>query len=221
MLPARPLLLAPVPLHYFCNNVLRTQVRGIDVHRIRRGDQRRDTPRRVALVALCQVTEKGAQGSMDSFVDQLLMPSAGAFLETRGQEHLERRVGEYDASHVAPFGNEARRLPEGALAGKERSPHFWKLGHFGSAVAAVLVANCVRYVLSREDDPIAAKLGRETCGERGKASLIAGRYAVLQAGQRDQAVQRAALKVMKAERLRDALRDRALARGGRAVDCDD
>jgi hypothetical protein len=191
------------------------------VHRIRGGDQRRDAPGCVAPVALGKVSEKGAQGSMDSFVDQLLMSAPGTLLEACREEHFEPGVREHHASHVAALGHQARLLPECALAGEERGSQRLQPGDFGGADAAGLVAYCIRYLLAREKDPVAAKVDWETRSERGKARLIVGSDVALQAGKRNEPVERAAFQVVEAEPLGDLLRDRSFSGRGRAVDRDD
>jgi hypothetical protein len=191
------------------------------VHRIRRGDQRRNAPGCVAPVALGKVSEKGAQGSMDSFVDQLLMSAPGTLLEARGEEHFQPGVRKDHTAHVPTLGNEAGRLPECALAGEERGSQRAQPGQLGGANAASLVAYCLRDVLPREKDPVAAKLDREIRSERGKARLIVGSDVALQAGKRNEPVQRSTLEIVEPERRRNLLRDRSLSGRGRAVDRND
>lgn len=191
------------------------------MHRIRRGDQRRNAPGCVAPVALGKVSEKGAQGSMDSFVDQLLMSAPGTLLEACGKEHFKPGVTEHHASHVAALGHQAGRPTEGTLAREQRRAYLVKPRDLGSTVAAGFVADCIRYVLPREKDPVTAKLDREIAGEPGEAPLIVCSDALLQAREGDQPVERSALEIVEAERRRNLLRDGSLSGRGRAVDRDD
>jgi hypothetical protein len=208
-------------LHDLCYNVPHAQVRGIDVHRIRRGDQRRNAPGCVAPVALGKVSEKGAQGSMDSFVDQLLMSALGTLLEARGEEYFEPGVGEHDASHVAALGHQAGRLPNARWRARSAVRTSRSGATSEARMPQAFVAHCIRHVLSGEKGPLAAKLDREIAGEPGKTRLVVCSDALAAGSQ--------ARPACTAPRSRDngsraspqPPRDRSFSGRGRTVDCND
>ena len=64
------------------------------------------------------------------------------------------------------------------------------------------------------------ELDRQGLGRMRELRLVVERNARVQCLQRDQPIQRSAVEVMESKCSRDALRDRALARRGRAIDGD-
>jgi len=209
-----------IPSGATLDNFVDAPIRGIDLHRVMRCYQWGGSPGRVARIALREVTEKGGEGSTDSFVDQLLIPAPGALFDARGQEHLEGCVGEHDGAHVPPFSDKSGRFPERSLSCEQRLAHGGKPCHLGGAVAARLLAHRIRNVLPGQEYFRSAEFGGETLREFGDANLVVGSDSLLKARERHQAIQRAAFKAVKTQRLCDPLRDGSLARSRRAVDCD-
>ena len=85
----------------------------------------------------------------------------------------------------------------------------------------ILASYRVRHFFAPEKDALAVEPDVEPLGSFGQRALVIGCDPRSQRFEPDDTVQRAAVEITKAERLRDAMRDRALARSRRAIDSDD
>ena len=209
----------PPPAEHLLNHLVYRKGRGIQHLRIGSWNERRNASFFVALVPFGQIPGKGAKISSDSFVDQLLISSFGPHFRARCQENLERGIREHDGPHVAPVGDQAGRLPEGALALEERLPDGWMARNLGRLVAHGLAADFVRNILFIQHNTSSPEGDRHA--RRYASQLPFPILPRLEGPQGHKAVKRTTLQIMEAKRLGHAARHSSLARGRRPIDGDD
>lgn len=214
----RPL---PVPIKYLAYYFVYAQSAAIEFQGIDCLLQWGCASRAVALIAFPQFLQKGPNVSIDSFFFQLLIPALGAYFGARREEHLEPRVGEHHRPHVPALGHQARRLAKRPLAREQRLAHPRQDGHFRGTHTADFTSNIICNITIIKKNISIAKAYIQGGSQGGELGLALEFDASLGRRQRDQAIQGAAVEVVKTERLGDALGDRALARSRGAIDRDD
>src|SRR5579885_2377722 len=166
----------------------------------------------VARVAFLDVPQDGFVYSRRAVFPQLFGPPPGAFLAAGGDEQLHVGVGADHRADVAAVEHRALRLPgEASLEGEQGGSFLQNGGDHRGGAADRLVAQA-RIVEQRR-----VEAARRRRGGFGIGRIAAGG----EHAQRRGAVEPPGIEMGQAELCGEVSRQRALARGGRAVDGDD
>src|SRR6185503_18420279 len=111
----------------------------------------------VTLVPLPDVAQKTLNVNRVSFFDQLLISPMRALLGSGGDEHLHRRIGEHDGSHVTAVGDEPGRAAKGMLAVEQRRTHPGSDGYLRRIGADLLAADRLGDVAPVEENTALGK----------------------------------------------------------------
>ena len=187
------------------------------------GHERCYRPFPVARVAIPDIAQKTLNININSFFRQLPVTPGRPLLGGGGHEDLHRRVRQ-----TRPCPCRAPRRPGRAAAGTPaggRGAPCARPGWTATREAAAETASSrTASVTSAPVQPEPVRRRRRNRSDRASAASASASSAIgcrLERLQRDQPVQRAAIQVVPAERIGDALGDRALARRRRPVDRDD
>ena len=186
-----------------------------------RGDQRRNRTVSITFVPRLQIHQKVFHISRKTLVYQLLVAPLRARLDAGREEHLQLGMREDHRAHVAPVGHQARRLAKAQLQTDQGLAHRWQYGNFRRRIAHFFGTDLLGDVFLGQQDFAARKVALQMFGQLGQRVLVAQVRAAAQRAQGRQAVQRARIEVMKAQLVGHAVRHRALAGSGGAVDGDD
>ncbi len=132
---------------------------------------------------------------------------AGAFGHTRGDEKLHLGLGENHGADIPPIQHSALGGAEAALEIEQGSAH----GGDGRDLAGGHVGQGAAQIAARE------VLGRERAGLSFGYAGILGVYAAIQHAPTNGAIEQAGIEVGQAKLGSEAPGERALARGGRAI----
>jgi hypothetical protein len=201
-----------IPVQNFANSLCDREIRRVQYHCIWGLNERRDRAIGIALIALCDVPQKVVKISMHAFFAQLLIASFRPFLDACREEDFQIRIGENDRAHIAPFRDEARRFAKRPLPFKDSVSHRGISRHDRRGTAHDFVANRKRNVFALKQNRGASKLKVERRGERRDARFVVQRDSFTIRCERDQAIQRTAVEIVKSQLLRNQFRNRALPR---------
>ena len=127
-------------VQYLRDNFIDRHVGRIQLPRILRGTQRRDTAGAIPQITRLQVLRKAFNCSRKTLCNQLFIAPLGACLHACRQEHLKHRFGENHGAHVPAVGHETGGFQEGPLTCVERLTHRAMHGDGRSLVANRLMA---------------------------------------------------------------------------------